>query len=106
MRKEYRRYSAKVTRTRRWKALRLEILRRDGFRCVACRARGRLEVDHIIPVRDAPVLSFEPTNLQSLCPPCHTRKTRLEIGHDPIHPERKKWRDSLKELGKSSPTVL
>lgn len=104
--REYKRYSKKVTRSKRWKSLRLLALRRDGFRCVKCGAKGRLEVDHIAPVRDAPDLSYELGNLQSLCTPCHTRKTRLECGHDPMHPERQKWRDSLKELGKSSPNVL
>ena len=43
--KDYHRHSAKVTRSKRWKALRLEALRRDGWRCAQCGARGRLEVE-------------------------------------------------------------
>jgi len=101
--KQYRRHSRRVTKTRRWKALRLEILRRDGFACVACKARGRLEVDHVIPVRDSPVLAYEPTNLQSLCPSCHSRKTRLEIGLTPVNPKRERWREAIRELETTSP---
>lgn len=66
------RHSQAVIRGPRWRALRLETLRRDGFKCRGCGARGRLEIDHIEPVRDRPDLSFEPGNLQSLCPCCHT----------------------------------
>ena len=96
--KEYRRHSAHITRSRRWKGLRLVALRRDGFRCVRCGASGRLEVDHIAPVRDAPERAYDLANLQSLCTSCHTRKTRLECGHDPIHPERLKWRAAVNDL--------
>ena len=95
---KYRRHSAKVTRTRRGKALRQQILRRDGYAFVKCGARGRLEVDHIAPVRSAPERSYDPANLQSLCPSCHTRKTRLECGHDPLNPERERWRAATRRL--------
>ena len=93
IRKDHHRHSAKVTRTARWKVLRMAILERDGFACRACgTARGRLEVDHIKPVRTHPALSFEPSNLQTLCPACHTRKTRLECGHPPLPQSRQQWR--------------
>lgn len=95
---KYRRHSASVIRTRRWKALRLEALRRDGWACVSCGARGRLEVDHVKPVRDAPELSFDLGNLQCLCPSCHTRKTRIECGHTAPSPGRLKWRALVSEL--------
>lgn len=91
-------HSQPVLRSRRWKGLRLEALRRDGWRCVQCGARGRLEVDHIKPVRAAPEAAFDLENLQSLCPACHARKTRLELGFDPLHPEREKWRDAIENL--------
>lgn len=92
------RHGSWVYRDPRWAALRLEAKRRDGWKCVQCGARGRLECDHIKPVRSRPDLAFDLTNLQSLCPSCHTRKTRLECGHVPLSPERQKWRD----LGKQS----
>ncbi|MEM1396049.1 MAG: HNH endonuclease [Pseudomonadota bacterium] len=102
---KWKRYSNAVTRTKRWKALRLEALRRDGFQCVQCGARGRLEVDHIKPVRTHPELSFVPDNLQTLCPSCHTRKTRIECGHKPPHPERLKWRAAVEALKQERTSV-
>jgi 5-methylcytosine-specific restriction enzyme A len=93
------RYSDAVTRTRRWKALRLQALRRDGWRCVKCGGRRRLEVDHIRPVRSHPELSFELSNLQTLDARCHSRKTRVEIGlgAEP-DPRREEWRAFINEL--------
>jgi 5-methylcytosine-specific restriction endonuclease McrA len=79
----------------RWPALRLQALRRDGFRCVQCGARGRLEVDHIERVDKRPDLAFELSNTQSLCGTCHNAKTRRELGQSPPDPERKKWRRLL-----------
>ena len=42
--------------------------------CVCC---GRLarHVDHVTPVKVAPWRRLDPTNLQSLCHPCHNRIT-------------------------------
>lgn len=94
------RYSAHVIRSPRWPALRLAAKRRDGWRCVQCGAVGRLEVDHVKPVRDAPELAFDLTNLQTLCASCHTRKTRIECGHDPLSPERQAWRDLVRTTRK------
>ena len=89
-------YSRPVTRSRRWQGLRLEALRRDDFACVRCGARGRLEVDHREPVRTRPDLAFDLLNLQTLCGHCHASKTRAEVGHAPLPPARKAWRDLLK----------
>jgi 5-methylcytosine-specific restriction enzyme A len=97
-RKEHHRHSKKVTRTARWKVLRMAILERDGFRCRDCGCGGRLEVDHIQPVRSHPQLSFEPGNLQALCPACHTKKTRIECGHKPLPDDRRDWRNAVDAL--------
>lgn len=97
-RREFKRHSRKVTRTKRWKALRMEILERDGFRCRHCGAQGRLEVDHIQPVRTAPELSYEPRNLQSLCGSCHARKTRIECGHKPARADLQVWSQAVQEI--------
>ena len=91
------RHSAAVTRTRRWKALRLQALRRDGWRCVKCNGRYRLEVDHIKPVRSHPELAFDLTNLQTLDARCHGRKTRQDMGFDAPDPDRDAWRALLNE---------
>jgi len=94
----YPRHSRGIIGTSRWRRLRVEVLRRDGWRCVQCGARGRLEVDHIRPVRTHPEGAFEPGNLQCLCPSCHTKKTRLECGHPPLSEARRKWRDAVADL--------
>lgn len=98
----FHRHSAKVTRSRRWPALRLAALRRDGFNCRECGARGRLEVDHIEPVRAAPERAFDLSNLQSLCVRCHGAKTRREVGLPELSPARKAWRNAVTALQKSS----
>jgi len=92
------RYGTSVYRDRRWPALRLMAKRRDGFRCVACGARGRLEVDHVLPVRTHPERAFDLSNLQTLCGKCHGAKTRIECGHTPLSPERQKWRNLLQDM--------
>ena len=54
----------------RWQRLRLEIMQRDGFACVACGdAESTLHVHHIEyngELWDAP-----PADLQTLCESCH-----------------------------------
>lgn len=95
----YHRPSRLAHRDRRWPALRLAAKRRDGFRCVECGARGRLEVDHIKPVRDAPERAFDVDNLQALCPGCHSRKTRHDMGFvEELDPRRVAWRALVHEL--------
>ncbi|MFW5641777.1 MAG: HNH endonuclease [Roseicyclus sp.] len=98
VRREHTRWSRHVTRGGRWKTLRAAVLERDGYRCRSCGARGRLEVDHIKPVRTHPALAYEPGNLQALCPACHTRKTRIECGHPPPDERREKWRQAVEAL--------
>lgn len=96
--KRYDRYSAHVIRSARWKTVRLQAKRRDGFKCVACGSRLGLEVDHIEPVRKAPERAYDLSNLQTLCGSCHARKTRLEIGLGHENPQRDAWRAAVKEL--------
>ena len=98
IRKEHHRFSRVVTRTQRWRVLRMAILERDGFKCRCCGTGGRLEVDHVKPVRTHPDLSYDPANLQALCPACHTRKTRIECGHPPVPEPRQDWRSMVSEL--------
>ncbi|MCB1349302.1 MAG: HNH endonuclease [Maritimibacter sp.] len=98
VRRDHHRHSKRITRTKRWKALRMEILERDSFRCRSCGTGGRLEVDHIKPVRTHPDLAYAAGNLQALCPACHTRKTRLECGHPPPREDRQDWRQAVAAL--------
>ncbi|MFP4126844.1 MAG: HNH endonuclease [Alphaproteobacteria bacterium] len=84
----------------RWRALRLQALRRDGWRCVRCGARHGLEVDHIAPREDRPDLAHDLDNLQVLCGPCHAAKTAAEQGRK-ADPERRKWRAAVAGLAKN-----
>ena len=63
-----------------WDRLRALILKRDGYRCLACQRAGRAtaatHVDHITERADGG--SEDPKNLQSLCPPCHAAKSAAE----------------------------
>lgn len=98
LRKEYTRHSRRITRGPRWAALRMQALERDGWQCVKCGARGRLEIDHIEPVRDRPDLAYSLANLQSLCGCCHSRKTRIEIGLGRPDPKREAWKSLLRNM--------
>lgn len=59
-----------------WRWLRNQVVARDGYRCVKCGARRRLEVDHIEPVEQGGTDAM--SNLQTLCFSCHVTKTRHE----------------------------
>ena len=100
VRRDHHRFSKRVTRTKRWQVLRAEILERDRYRCCSCGCGGRLEGDHVKPGRTHPELSYEPRNLQALCPSCHTRKTRIECGHPPPRKDRQEWRQAIEALSR------
>lgn len=53
-------------------ALRQQVLKRDGHRCVECESIKRLSVDHIIPERHGGETVLE--NLQTMCRPCNSEK--------------------------------
>lgn len=61
----------------RWKATRLIVLARDNHRCTEPGPRHTrpLDVDHIQPWTQHPELTFDPTNLITLCRLHHNRKT-------------------------------
>lgn len=96
--KDHKRHSARVTRGPRWKALRMQALDRDGWQCVRCGERRRLEVDHIKPVRTHPELSYALANLQTLCGSCHARKTRIEVGMGLPNPKQEAWKSLLRDM--------
>ncbi|NKL23477.1 HNH endonuclease signature motif containing protein [Rhizobium leguminosarum] len=78
----------------RWWPVRTAAVRRDDFKCQECGARGRLEVHHVKPVREAPELAYDLGNLKTLCVACHLEKTLAERGQLPS-PERKAWQSLL-----------
>ena len=71
-------------RTKRWKSVRLFVLRRDIL-CRSCGHQAAIVVDHIVLARtivgqfgvDA---FYDPDRLQGLCKQCHDSKTALECG--------------------------
>jgi 5-methylcytosine-specific restriction endonuclease McrA len=62
-----------------WKRLRAVKLRTHPL-CARCIERGLTtpaeHVHHVEDLADAPAKAFDPSNLESLCPPCHSRETR------------------------------
>ena len=68
--------------SKRWKRLRLQVLRRDKFKCVRCRwflrSRDAVVVHHIKNREEYPELQWEMSNLISLCNGCHNK----------LHPEK------------------
>lgn len=62
-----------------WRRLRIMHLNREPL-CRFCFDKGllveALDVDHIQPIEEAPERRLDPTNLRSLCRPCHSRHTR------------------------------
>ena len=98
MRPRYDRAGSAIYRDPRWKSVRWLAKRRDGFKCRDCGAAGRLEVHHIRPVRSHPELAFDLANLKSLCPACHGRITRIEVGLAPPDPAREAWKSLVRDL--------
>ncbi|EEG10289.1 HNH endonuclease [Pseudogulbenkiania ferrooxidans] len=67
----------------KWRRARESYLREHPL-CVECRQRGFIEaatvVDHITPHKGDQKLFWSRSNWQSLCKPCHDRKTATEDG--------------------------
>ena len=82
----------------RWAATRRVIFRRDGWRCRKCGRAGRLECDHVTPLRDGGD-PWDMANLQCLCRGCHIAKTRREGGRPRrLTPAEARWRALVAEL--------
>jgi 5-methylcytosine-specific restriction protein A len=67
----------------RWRKSR-EIHLRQYPLCVACERQGMItgatQVDHVIPHKGDYKLFWDQSNWQSICEPCHSRKTAAEVG--------------------------
>lgn len=66
-------------KTRAWAHTRARVLKRDHNECVWCAEQGkvtreRLEVDHIVELKDDPSKAFDMDNLRTLCKACHNRR--------------------------------
>ena len=62
---------------RQWPAIRRAVLERDGHRCAQCGRAGRLECDHVTPLKAGGAV-HDLANLQALCRACHIAKTGKE----------------------------
>lgn len=91
---------SEVHRTRRWATIRQLAKRRDGFRCVKCGGRARLEVAHILSAKARPDLAFDLNNVRTLDWRCHIEETRAERSGE-IDPTRQAWRELVRQT--SSP---
>ena len=69
---------------------------RDGWRCRSCGRAGKLECDHIVPLRRGGD-PWAVENLQALCRSCHVEKSRGDWRPPPTPAERE-WRDFVAEL--------
>lgn len=65
----------------KWKVQKKAALIRDNYTCVICGLceKDIMEVDHIIPKKLRPDLKSELSNLMTICPNCHRRKTNREL---------------------------
>src|SRR5512137_343234 len=67
-----------VYQTAAHQAWRKAVLKRDGYACVKCGAQGegvKLYADHIRELHDGGAAT-DVANGQTLCAPCHARKTK------------------------------
>lgn len=60
----------------RYKAWRLAVFRRDGYKCKWCGKSGksvRLQADHVKPKAAFPELMYKLSNGRTLCKECHKK---------------------------------
>ena len=67
-----------------WRALRKEVLKRDGYQCCQCGATAEesgfpLEIHHIIPPKGNRELFYDIGNCVTLCKWCHLQATQQEV---------------------------
>ncbi len=56
----------------RWRELRQQTFRRDGFKCVYCGSSNSLQADHVVPLARGGASTL--TNLTTACKTCNTKK--------------------------------
>lgn len=61
-----------------WRIVKRRVVERDYRRCVWCKSKEDLTVDHIVPLKDGGTNDM--SNLRTLCLKCHTKYNRL-VGH-------------------------
>jgi 5-methylcytosine-specific restriction endonuclease McrA len=83
-------YRQKFYLSSSWQKLREWIIVNEPL-CRICKKNNILtpatSVDHIIDIKIAPHLCLDPSNCQSLCTPCHSKKTTEEQYSKKFTPE-------------------
>ena len=112
----------RLLNSRRWKELRVEMLRREPL-CQECKREGyvRSSIDchHIRPISSAMSiqemerLCFDPNNIACLCVPCHIKVHKaMKKGTKANRKEREaqrmsRWSERVRQIGiTSAPIVL
>ena len=80
----------------RWARLRQEVFDAANWRCASCGAAGRMELDHVTPVRSGGAW-WSRDNLQCLCAGCHIEKSRTE-NRKQLTPAQQAWADFAASL--------
>lgn len=74
-------FNHSVYQTAQWRRLRIQALDKMPL-CMCCKRHGAttptIDIDHIIPIRLDPSLSYVLSNLQGMCKSCHSMKTQHE----------------------------
>ena len=81
-------------RTRAWRAIRLAVLRRDGFECqLRCSTRCRgiaNSVDHTVRPEDGGDF-YDLANLRACCTPCNSSKRNSQLAERARDQPSRKW---------------
>lgn len=67
--------SSKIDRDKFRRTIQHKVFKRDDYSCVICKARGKIQVDHIKEWSEYPELRFDMNNCRTLCMGCHYYKT-------------------------------
>ncbi|MGX0848987.1 putative kinase [Staphylococcus auricularis] len=89
-------------KSKRWRDVRAQVLKRDNYECQACKAQGKvttidqskhksLDVDHIQELQARPDLAYDMSNLVTLCVSCHNKKHRRY--QNKFSKKNEKWKD-------------
>jgi hypothetical protein len=62
-----------IRHSKEYRWFKIDVLKRDGGKCVKCGTDKQLEVDHIKPLSKFPHLAFKVSNGRTLCRGCHTK---------------------------------
>ena len=94
---------------RRWDAVRRTVFERDGWRCRKCGRAGRLEVDHVVPLKRGR-RSVGATNLVIVTDRrayhlelTSTPETYMGLGLRPTSPSVSAWRPARRASRSASP---